>query len=162
LVLETGKENPAVAVLIDRFIGHHEYSLDNKGRVSIPSEFRDVLNERYDERLVLMKQYDRCLVAYPVEEWSKLDEKISALPASDPMVMRFLRNYYSSAKVCELDGQGRVLIPHALKTYAGLSREVIIIGLSNKMEIWDVGAWKKENPDEDTAAVRSAMAAYGL
>jgi MraZ protein len=151
-----------VAVLIDRFIGHHEYSLDSKGRVSIPSEFREVLAERYDEKLVLMKHYDRCLVAYPIEEWQKLDEKISALPASDPMVTRYLRNFYSSAKVCELDGQGRVLIPAALKAHAGLSREVIIIGLSNKMEIWDLGAWKKENPDEDSAAVRSAMAAYGL
>lgn len=156
------EENPAVAVLIDRFIGHHEYSLDSKGRVSIPSEFREVLAERYDEKLVLMKHYDRCLVAYPIEEWAKLDEKISALPASDPMVTRYLRNFYSSAKVCELDGQGRVLIPAALKAHAGLSREVIIIGLSNKMEIWDLGAWKKENPDEDSAAVRSAMAAYGL
>lgn len=151
-----------MAVLIDRFIGHHTYSLDNKGRVSIPSEFRDVLSERYDEKLVLMKHYDRCLVAYPVEEWAKLDEKISALPASDPMVTRFLRNFYSSAKVCELDGQGRVLVPPALKAYAGLTREVIIIGLSNKMEIWDLPTWKKENPDEDSSAVRSAMAAYGL
>jgi MraZ protein len=151
-----------VAALIDRFIGHHTYSLDNKGRVSIPSDFREVLSERYDEKLVLMKHYDRCLVAYPVEEWQKLDEKISALPASDPMVTKYLRSFYSSAKVCELDGQGRVLVPSALKSYAGLTREVIIIGLSNKIEIWDSATWKRENPEEDNTAVRKAMAAYGL
>lgn len=151
-----------MAALIDRFIGHHTYSLDNKGRVSIPSDFREVLSERYDEKLVLMKHYDRCLVAYPVEEWQKLDEKISALPASDPMVTKYLRNFYSSAKVCELDAQGRVLVPAALKSYAGLSREVVIIGLSNKIEIWDIAAWKKENPEEDNTEVRKAMAAYGL
>ena len=151
-----------MAPLIDRFIGHHVYSLDSKGRVSIPSDFRDVLVERYDERLVLMKHYDRCLVAYPLEEWQKLDEKISALPASDPMVTRYLRSYYSSAKVCELDKQGRVLVPPALKSYAGLSRDAVIIGLSNKLEIWDSETWKKENPEEDNTAVRSAMAAYGI
>ena len=152
----------AVAALINRFIGHHTYSLDNKGRVSIPADFRDVLVERYDEKLVLMKHYDKCLVAYPVEEWQKLDEKISALPASDPMVTRYLRNFYSSAKVCELDGQGRVLVPPALKAYAGLSREVVIIGLSNKMELWDLATWNKENPEDGNVDVRAAMAAYGL
>ena len=151
-----------MAALIDRFIGHHSYSLDTKGRVSIPSDFREVLTERFDERLVVMKHYDRCLVAYPVEEWQKLDERINALPSSDPMVTKYLRSFYSSAKVCELDGQGRVLIPPALKVYAGLSREVIIIGLSNRMEIWDAQTWKKENPEEDHSAVRAAMAAYGL
>ena len=148
--------------LIDRFIGHHSYSLDSKGRVSIPSDFREVLTERYDERLVLMKHYDRCLVAYPLEEWQKLDEKISALPASDPMVTRYLRQFYSSAKVCELDKQGRVLVPSTLKSHAGLSRDVILIGMSNKIEIWDPDEWKKENPVEDNGAVRSAMAAYGI
>jgi len=148
--------------LINRFIGHNTYSLDNKGRVSIPSDFRDVLAERYDERLVLMKHYDRCLVAYPVEEWQKLDEKIAQLPASDPMVTKYLRNFYSSAKVCELDGQGRVLVPPALKVYAGLTRETVIIGLSNKMEIWDLQTWKDENPEEDYSEVRGAMASYGL
>jgi MraZ protein len=151
-----------LAALIDRFIGHHAYSLDSKGRVSIPSDFREVLVERYDEKLVLMKHYDQCLVAYPLEEWQKLDEKISALPASDPMVTRYLRQFYSSAKVCELDKQGRVLVPSALKAHAGLSRDVILIGMSNKIEIWDPEAWKKENPIEDNAAVRSAMAAYGI
>ncbi len=151
-----------MAALIDRFIGHHAYSLDNKGRVSIPSDFREVLSERYDEKLVLMKNYDRCIAAYPIEEWQKIDEKINSLPQSDPMVMKYLRNFYSSAKVCELDGQGRVLVPPALKAYAGLNREVIIIGLSNRMEFWDAETWKKENPEEDGAKVRDAMAAYGL
>ncbi|HLB25109.1 MAG TPA: division/cell wall cluster transcriptional repressor MraZ [Nitrospirota bacterium] len=151
-----------MAALIDRFIGHHVYSLDNKGRVSIPADFREVLAERYDEKLVLMKHYDRCLVAYPVEEWQKLDEKIAALPASDPMVTKYLRNFYSSAKVCELDAQGRVLVPPALKAYAGLSREVVLIGLSNKVEMWDADTWKKENPEEGNDAVRKAMAGYGL
>ena len=151
-----------MAALINRFIGHHPYTIDSKGRISIPAEFREVLSDRYDERLVLMKDYDRCLVAYPVEEWQKMDEKISALPQSDPMVRKYLRTYYSSAKVCELDAQGRVLVPPALKSYAGLAKDVIVIGMSNKMEIWDTQTWKKENPEEDSSAVRGAMASYGL
>jgi len=151
-----------MAAPVYRFIGHHSYSLDNKGRVSIPADFREVLSERYDERLVLMKHYDRCLVAHPLEEWQKLDEKIMSLPASDPMVTKFLRNFYSSAKVCDLDRQGRILVPPTLKAYAGLSRDVLIVGLSNKIEIWDQDAWQKENPEEDFSAVRKAMAAYGI
>lgn len=151
-----------MAALINRFIGHHTYSLDNKGRVSIPAEFREVLSERYDERLVVMKHYDRCLVAYPLEEWQKLDEKITALPTSDPMVTKYLRNYYSSAKVCELDKQGRILVPAPLKTHAGLDRDVVIIGLSNKLELWDLDTWNRENPEEDHSAVRAAMAGLGV
>jgi len=151
-----------MAAPVYRFIGHHSYSLDNKGRVSIPADFREVLSERYDERLVLMKHYDRCLVAHPLEEWQKLDEKIMSLPASDPMVTKFLRNFYSSAKVCDLDRQGRILVPPALKAYAGLSRDVMIVGLSNKIELWDQETWQKENPEEDFSAVRKAMAAYGI
>ena len=151
-----------MAPLIDRFLGQHIYSLDNKGRVSIPAEFREVLADRYDDKVVLMKNYDRCLLAYPVEEWRKLDEKIRALPASDPNVIKYLRIYYSSAKVCELDGQGRILIPPTLKTYAGLSREVVIIGLSNRMELWDLQTWNEVNPDEDGAMLQVSMAAYGL
>ncbi|HEX9860315.1 MAG TPA: division/cell wall cluster transcriptional repressor MraZ [Nitrospirota bacterium] len=151
-----------MAAPINRFIGHHSYSLDNKGRVSIPAEFREVLSDRYDERLVLMKHYDRCLVAYPLEEWQKLDEKITALPASDPMVTKYLRNFYSSAKVCELDKQGRILVPSPLKSHAGLARDVVIIGLSNKMEFWDLETWNRENPEEDHSAVRVAMAQFGI
>ena len=151
-----------MAPIIDRFLGQHTYSLDNKGRVSIPAEFRDVLGERYDNRLVLMKNYDRCLLAYPIEEWQKLDDKIKMLPSSDPKVIKYLRTYYSSAKVCELDGQGRVLVPPALKTYAGLARDVFIIGLSNKMELWDLHTWNEVHPEEDGAELQEAMAAFGL
>jgi len=151
-----------MAALIDRFIGHHSHSLDGKGRVSIPAEFREVMSERYDERLVLMKYYDRCLVAYPMEEWQKLDAKISTLPASDPAVIKYLRNFYSSAKVCVLDKQGRVLVPPVLKAYAGLKGETIIIGLSNRMELWNARTWREENPEEDYTELRSAMAGYGI
>ena len=151
-----------MAVLIDRFIGQHNYSLDNKGRVSIPAKFREVLAERYDERLVLMKDYASCVLAYPIEEWQKLDERIRQLPTSDPNVTRFLRKYYSSAEACELDGQGRVLIPQPLKSHASLSREVVIIGMSNRMEIWDAKSWAKGDQDEDTGSLQAAMAAYGL
>jgi MraZ protein len=151
-----------VAVPIDRFLGQHTFSLDNKGRVSIPAEFREVLADRYDDKLVLMKDYDRCLVAYPVEEWQKLDEKIKTLPASDPNVKKYMRVFYSSAKVCQIDGQGRVLIPQELKAYAGLSREVMVVGLSSKMELWDMDAWKRENPEEFHGEIELAMASYGL
>lgn len=151
-----------MAALIDRFIGHHNYSLDAKGRVSIPADFREVLSERYDEKLVLMKHYDRCLVAYPVDEFNKLDAKLGEMPASNPMVIKFKRKFYSSAKVCELDGQGRILVPPALKEYAGLAREVALFGMGDRIELWDPETWDRMNPDEDNDAVRDAMAGLGL
>jgi len=151
-----------VAAPFNRFIGHHTYNLDNKGRVSIPPDFREVLTDRFDERLVVMKDYDQCLVGYPIEEWEKLDDRISELPTSDPMVTKFLRNYISSAKVCELDKQGRILIPPALKSYAGLTREVLIIGMSKKIELWDMETYNRINASEDSSEIRKAMAEYGV
>jgi len=151
-----------VAAPFNRFIGHYTYNLDNKGRVSIPPDFREVLSDRFDERLVVMKDYDQCLTAYPIEEWEKLDDRISELPTSDPMVTRFLRNFISSAKVCELDKQGRILLPPALKSYAGLKREVLIIGMSKKIELWDMETYNKINASEDNSDIRKAMAEYGV
>lgn len=151
-----------MAALIKRFIGSNTYTLDNKGRVSIPAEFRDVLADRYDEQLVLMKHYDRCLVAYPMEEWNKLDAKISELPQSNPKVIKYLRHFYSSARVCELDKQGRILVPSHLKAHAGLSKDVMIVGIGNKMELWDLDTWNRSNPEEDFSALGSDMAELGI
>lgn len=151
-----------MAALIDRFIGHHNYSLDAKGRVSIPADFREVLSERYDDKLVLMKHYDRCLVAYPVDEWNKLDAALAELAKTNPQVIKFKRMYYSSAKVCELDAQGRVLVPPALKEYAGLGREVALVGMGERIELWDPETYLRENAEADSAAIRDAVAAIGF
>lgn len=151
-----------VAAPFNRFIGHYTYNLDSKGRVSIPPDFREVLADRFEERMVVMKDYDQCLSALPVEEWERLDDRISELPTSDPMVTKYLRNFISSAKVCELDKQGRILIPPALKAYAGLKREVLIIGMSKKIELWDMETYNKVNASEDNEEVRKAMAEFGV
>lgn len=123
------------------FRGSFEHSVDSKGRVSVPSRFRDILAERYEGKLVLTMDYDKCVMAYPLEEWERVEEKIKALPQSQKEVKDYMRYVFSNAAECELDKQGRILIPPALREGARISKNVMVVGLLNKMEIWDKVAW---------------------
>jgi len=123
------------------FRGSYEHSVDSKGRVSVPSRFRDILAERYEGKLVLTMDFDKCVMAYPLEEWERVEEKIKALPQSQKEVKDYMRYVFSNAAECELDKQGRILIPPALREGARISKNVMVVGLLNKMEIWDKVAW---------------------
>jgi len=123
------------------FRGSFEHSVDSKGRVSVPSRFRDILAERYEGKLVLTMDFDKCVMAYPLEEWERVEEKIKALPQSQKEVKDYMRYVFSNAAECELDKQGRILIPPALREGARISKNVMVVGLLNKMEIWDKVAW---------------------
>ncbi|MBE7414544.1 MAG: division/cell wall cluster transcriptional repressor MraZ [Deltaproteobacteria bacterium] len=124
------------------FKGRYEHLIDSKGRISIPSRFRETLNERYDSRLVVTN-YDGCLIAYPLAEWQKLEEKISALPEFKKDTKAFLRFFYSSAADCAIDKLGRILIPQTLRDYAKLEKEVVLIGAFRHMEIWSKTLWEQ-------------------
>jgi MraZ protein len=123
------------------FRGRYEHTIDAKGRLSIPSKFREVLKEEYDSRLVVTT-LDGCLIAYPYQEWQALEEKISQLPAFNKNTRSFLRNFYSSGVDCPIDKLGRILVPQALRDYAGLSKDVMLMGIFKQFEIWDKGAWQ--------------------
>lgn len=123
------------------FRGSFEHSVDAKGRVSVPSRFRDILAERYEGRLVLTMDFDKCIMVYPLEEWERVEEKIKSLPQSQKEVKDFMRFVFSNATECELDKQGRILIPPALRERAGINKGVMVVGIINKMEIWDKAAW---------------------
>ena len=126
------------------FRGRYEYTIDSKGRVSIPSKFKEILIQQYDERLVITN-YDLCLVAYPHQEWSVIEEKVKSLPPLGKKDSRaFLRFFYSSGIDCEIDRQGRILIPQSLRDYANLQKDVVLVGSGKKIEIWNKERWEEE------------------
>jgi MraZ protein len=124
------------------FRGRYEHTIDGKGRLSIPSRFREILSDRYSETLVLTN-FDRCLVAFPQEEWDVLERKAAALPQLKKEVKAFQRYFISGATECPLDRQGRILIPPTLRTCAELSRDVVLVGMLKKIEIWSKTRWEE-------------------
>ena len=125
------------------FYGEYEHTIDRKGRLIIPSRFREVMKEHYTERFVATRGLDRCLFLFPEDEWRTQESKFRALSFTKQEARRFNRFYFSGAAELTCDRQGRVLIPPYLKEYAGIKRNVILVGVSNRIEIWDQEEWKK-------------------
>ena len=126
------------------FRGRYEHAIDSKGRVSIPSKFREILREKYDENLVITN-FDRCLIAFPHEEWTnRVEEKVKSLPLLKKEARTFLRFFYSSGSDCPIDKLGRILIPQALRDYANLQKDVVLVGEGMKIEIWNKLLWEEE------------------
>jgi MraZ protein len=126
------------------FRGRFEHTIDSKGRVSIPAKFRELLTEKYDERLIITN-FDRCLVAFPFEEWTAFEEKrASPLSMVKNESKAFLRFFISGATECPIDKLGRILIPPILRDYAHLEKDVVFVGLLNRFEIWNRENWVEE------------------
>lgn len=126
------------------FIGEHQHTIDIKKRMAIPAKFRDALGSR----AVVTRGIDTCLSIYSMEEWKKLASKLETLPISQNKARSFVRMMLSGASDSNLDKLGRILIPDYLREYAKLEKEVVILGISNKIEVWDKKIWenyKKEN-----------------
>lgn len=128
------------------FIGQFQHTIDAKGRVSIPGDFRETLNALNGtdgEMLVVSRDDDdQCLVAYSLNEFRQWVEKAKKLPTMNPEVKDYLRLRFSSAVKCPLDRQGRILIPPTLRAHAGLNRNAMLIGIESKIEIWDLQRWR--------------------
>ena len=118
------------------FRGRYEHAVDEKGRTSVPSRFRDVMSAHGDTQLVLTSGLEPCLVAYPMHEWLAFEERLSKLPQFDPSVAMLRRIYVSSAVECDLDKHGRILVPASLRKYAGLERESLWAGMGRFAELW--------------------------
>lgn len=123
------------------FRGRFEHTIDKKGRLSIPSRFREVLGEGEDSRLVVT-YYDQCLSVYPYKEWKILEDKVEQLPAFSRDTRDFLRFFYSRAVDCPIDKLGRILLPQNLRESAMLDRDVVILGTLKRMEIWSKKLWE--------------------
>lgn len=117
------------------FKGCFEHTIDNKGRLSIPTKFRDALEITFTAPLVVTRQKD-CLIAYPSDEWRDLETRIESLASFNPQVQAFKRFFYSAAQECPLDKAGRILIPPTLRSFAELDVKVILAGMGKTFEIW--------------------------
>jgi MraZ protein len=125
------------------FRGRYEHTIDAKGRISIPSRFREILVKKYDDRLVITN-FDHCLVAFPYEEWSLLEQKVGTFSLMKKETSAFFRFFYSSAMDCDIDKQGRLLIPQTLRDYAGLQKDVVLVGEGKRIEIFAKERWLEE------------------
>lgn len=146
------------------FMGTFQHNIDAKGRLSIPAPFRDVINGTADHGLILTSNLDGCLALYTTQEWTLVTEKAKNLPTMNKMVKKFYRFLYSRAMPCNLDKQGRVLIPPAHREFAALEGETYLVGIENKIEIWNRERWLEE--DAETIAnpedLQEAMAGLGM
>lgn len=124
------------------FRGRYEHTIDSKGRTSIPVKFRDVLNGKDTNGLIVTNEFDGCLVAYPINEWKIVEEKISSFPDIRKEIKAYQRFFVSGAVECPIDKQGRILIPPILRDYAVLKKDVVFVGMLNKFEIWSRENWK--------------------
>ena len=123
------------------FRGRYNHQIDSKCRLSIPSRFRETLAAAYDERLIITN-FDQCLWAYPAPEWQELEHKVGALPQFTDEIKAFQRVFISAASECPIDKQGRILIPTTLREYAAIDRDVVIVGMTKRFEIWSRERWE--------------------
>ncbi|MDK2798866.1 MAG: transcriptional regulator MraZ [Clostridiales bacterium] len=130
------------------FIGEYQHNIDAKGRLIIPSKFREDLGEKF----IVTKGLDNCLFVYSLEEWANLESKLKTLPLTNKDARAFVRFFFSGATECEVDKQGRILIPANLREHAGLVKDVSVIGVSTRVEIWDRERWNKYNSDDNISA----------
>jgi transcriptional regulator MraZ len=134
------------------FRGSFEHTVDEKGRVSIPSKFREILIKLEDDRLVATKfilNSHRCLDVYPQIEWEKFEEELKEKPRFDETFLKLENFYFSNAQDCFLDKQGRILLPPVLREYAGLKKNVVFTGSREKFRIWDKDSWHHLNEDAE-------------
>lgn len=142
------------------FIGEHQHSLDEKGRLIIPSKFRDDLGYEF----VMTKGLDNCLFVYPKKEWQILEEKLKNLPLTNKDARAFIRFFFAGASECILDKQGRVLIPSNLREHSRLEKDAVVIGVSTRLEVWSKTEWDNYNNDDNLSydSIAEKMAELGI
>jgi MraZ protein len=124
------------------FRGANKVTLDTKGRMAMPSRYRDRIRELSQGRLVVTVDRDQCLLIYPTPDWEEIERKLMQLPSLQPQARRLQRLMVGHATDVELDGHGRVLLPPKLREFAGLSRAGVLIGQGNRFELWEEERWK--------------------
>ena len=129
-------------------IGEYEHSLDAKGRLIMPAKLREDIGEKF----IITKGLDGCLFGFSQNEWTNFEEKLKTLPLTNKNARDFVRFFLSGATECEIDKQGRFLIAGNLREYAEMEKEVAIIGVGTRIEIWNKEKWKQYNSDENISA----------
>ncbi|MCR5824736.1 MAG: division/cell wall cluster transcriptional repressor MraZ [Lachnospiraceae bacterium] len=139
------------------FMGEYEHGLDEKGRIIVPTKFREALGEHF----VLTLGTDGCLFIYPTKEWEQFVEKLKSLPGTKEA--RQMQRYFMAGAVeCESDKQGRVMIPAKLREHAGITKDVVSVGVVNKIEIWSKERWESNNTYDSVDDIVDHMSDFGL
>ena len=127
------------------FLGEYSHSLDEKGRVVMPSKFRAGL----DDGCVVTKGQERCLYVFPMGQWDDEAQRVLKLPRTDRRARNYSRSFFASASNQSLDKTGRCQIPESLRTYADLSKDVTVVGVADRVEIWDTATWESVAAEAD-------------
>ncbi len=140
--------------------GAHAINLDTKGRLAIPTRYREWLREECDGQLVCTIDISNpCLLLYPLPEWEAIERKLNALSNMNPLERRLQRLLLGYACECELDGNGRLLLSAPLREHAGLDKAVMLVGQLNKFEIWSADRWRQQVEDDIQALPQADWAA---
>ncbi|MGG0858400.1 division/cell wall cluster transcriptional repressor MraZ [Bacillus pumilus] len=140
------------------FMGEYQHTIDTKGRMIIPAKFRDGLGEQF----VLTRGLDQCLFGYPMSEWKLIEEKLKALPLTKKDARAFTRFFFSGAVECDLDKQGRINIASNLLQYAKLEKECVVIGVSNRIELWSKSIWEQYTAEQEDSFAEIAENMIGF
>lgn len=139
-------------------MGEYNHTIDTKGRLIIPSKFREALGDEF----VVTKGLDGCLFVYDNSEWKSFEEKLKSLPLTNKDARQFVRFFLAGAAAVEVDKQGRILIPGVLREFAGLEKEVVLVGVASRVEIWSKAKWESAAEYEDMEEIAEHMAELGL
>lgn len=141
-------------------LGEYRHNVDVKGRVSVPSKFRGDLGQTF----VITKGLDNCLFMYSKQEWETFELKLKELPLTNQDARSFVRFFFAGAAECEVDKQGRINIPQNLREYANIQKDVVIVGVATRAEIWDSENWNKYTSSDylDGTKLASQMSQLGI
>ena len=139
-------------------MGEYNHTIDTKGRLIIPSKFRETLGDEF----VVTKGLDGCLFVYDSNEWQSFEEKLKSLPLTNKDARQFARFFLAGAAAVEVDKKGRILLPAVLRDFAGLEKEVVLVGVASRVEIWSKAKWENTAEYEDMEEIAEHMAELGL
>lgn len=140
------------------FMGEYNHTIDAKGRVIVPSKFRDLLGDEF----VVTKGLDGCLFVFDNKEWAAFEEKLRSLPITNKDARAIVRFFLAGAASVEVDKQGRILLPASLRDFAGLTKDAVLIGVGSRIEIWSRESWESVASFDDMDTVAGHMADLGL
>ncbi len=140
------------------FTGEYHHNLDAKGRLIIPAKFRDQLGMEF----TVTRSLDGCLAMYAAKEWEALEDKLNALPMTNEKARSLKRFLLGSANTCEIDKQGRILIPQVLREKAGLDKDITLLGVGDHIEIWNADLYNEKYNFDDEEALEADWEGLGI